>query len=125
MKKILMKVINKEISLFELLISYLIFFITKKKIIIGSKTKIVNKKNIILNKGSILKVGTGDFGITTKDELTLININKNGKFIINGNVGIGRGTRIIVGENAILTIGNNTSITGLSKIICYKKNNYR
>lgn len=44
-----------------------------------------------------------------------------GKLIVNGKASIGRGTRISIGDNAVLTLGNKFVVTGRSNIICQKQ----
>lgn len=45
----------------------------------------------------------------------------NGTLVINGKSGIGRGSRISIGKNAILELGTNFSLTGNSSIVCQKE----
>lgn len=44
-----------------------------------------------------------------------------GKLIINGKASIGRGSRISIGNQAVLSLGDNFVITGDSSIICQKE----
>ena len=44
-----------------------------------------------------------------------------GILIIKGKANIGRGSKISVGKDAVLTLGDNFTITGDSEIICQKK----
>ena len=44
-----------------------------------------------------------------------------GTVLFKGNASIGRGSKISVGENAMLTLGEDFQITGNSEIICQKK----
>ena len=44
-----------------------------------------------------------------------------GQLVINGSVGMGRGSRISIGKNATLTLGDRFVITGNSTIICQKE----
>ena len=45
----------------------------------------------------------------------------NGTLIVKGELTIGQGSKICIGKNGILTIGNNLTITGETTIICYKQ----
>lgn len=80
------------------------------------------KGNIILNapaKPGLVKFGS--HGLGTQDLLysrTMWEVY--GTLIINGNVCIGRGSKISIGNNATLTLGRNFMITGNSEIICQK-----
>lgn len=44
-----------------------------------------------------------------------------GVLVVNGKASIGRGSRISIGNNAILTLGDNFGITGRSSIVCQKE----
>lgn len=44
-----------------------------------------------------------------------------GKLVINGKTNFGRGSRISIGKDAIMTIGENFAITGNSTLICQKE----
>jgi acetyltransferase-like isoleucine patch superfamily enzyme len=119
--KIYNKARSKQISVFILSLSILKYLLTNKNIIVATKTVITNRKNIILNKNSELRIGRNNFRIPTKYDYTIINISHNGKLFINGRVALGQGTRILIANNAEIYIGNNTYITGLSKLICHKR----
>lgn len=47
-----------------------------------------------------------------------------GTLVINGTTRIGRGTRISIGDNATLELGNNFKITGRSSLICQKETSF-
>lgn len=108
----------KEISCTTLLFSYIKYKVFYNKyILVGAKTIINNPKRIDISSGGRLRIGLSNVGIYTKKDVTSINIHPNGSLKIYGSVGIGRGSRIFVGDNALLVIGENTAITGASKII--------
>ena len=44
-----------------------------------------------------------------------------GTLIVKGPASIGRGSKISIGQNAVLTLGNNFNITGRTEIICHKQ----
>jgi acetyltransferase-like isoleucine patch superfamily enzyme len=107
-----------EISCTALLFSYMKYkFFYHKHILAGTKTIINNPKNINISSGGRLRIGLSSVGIYTKNDITYINIRPGGSLNIYGSVGIGRGSRIFVGSNALLVIGENTAITGASKIV--------
>ena len=78
---------------------------------------------IILNtypKWGIMKIGPHTLGTQDiKYSRTMWEVS--GTLIVNGNVSIGRGSRISIGSDAILEFGNNFLITGRSSIICQKE----
>jgi acetyltransferase-like isoleucine patch superfamily enzyme len=117
-KKIRNFQLMNEISCTALLISYIKYkLFYNKHIIIGTKTVINNPKNINIAPGGRLRIGLSNIGIYTKEDITYINIRPSGSLNIYGSVGIGRGSRIFVENNALLVIGENTAITGASKIV--------
>ncbi len=82
----------------------------------GCKLSLAKSAKIKINRG-ILKLGIS-YNIPNK---MIVQIEKNGQIIINGNVSIGRGCKIVIGENAKLEINNNSYINECSKIVCMKR----
>ena len=75
--------------------------------------------NVPLKRG-IVKLGAQELG--TQDSYYSRTIwEVSGHLVINGSVGIGRGSKISIGENATLTLGDKFVITGDSTIICQKE----
>ena len=78
---------------------------------------------IIINvpiKRGIVKLGAQELG--TQDSYYSRTIwEVSGHLVINGAVGIGRGSRISVGKEATLTLGDRFVLTGNSTIICQKE----
>lgn len=67
-------------------------------------------------------VKIGPHGLGTQDVMyprTLWNVN--GTLVINGSTNIGRGCRISIGKEGVLTLGKEFTITGRSTIICQKE----
>lgn len=63
----------------------------------------------------------GSHGLGTQDLLysrTMWEVS--GTLVVKGNVNIGRGSKISIGKNATLTLGEHFMITGNSEIICHK-----
>jgi len=87
----------------------------KAKIFIGKGTKLNLHKNskIIVNKGKLF-IGCR-FSLPFK---TVVDIYENGKLIVNGRVEICKGTKVMIGNDAILKIGNNSYINENSRIQC-------
>lgn len=80
-------------------------------------TIILESKNIQMG---MIKIGAHNAGtIDVKFERTILELS--GKLLFNGKCNIGKGSRISIGNNGILCMGNNTSITGNTSIICKKK----
>lgn len=68
----------------------------------------------------MIRVGFGDVGIFD-NVLSRTIIQLDGKIIFYGKALIGHGSRISVGGNGILEIGENFTITAETSIICHKK----
>lgn len=67
----------------------------------------------------MIRIGFGDVGIFDKKKSrTLWQVS--GKVIFNGSANIGHGSKISIGENGILEIGDNFAMTAESSIVCYK-----
>ncbi len=90
---------------------------------------IYNRTDLYKTKGRIILnvpprmglVKIGPHGLGTQDikySRTIWDVS--GTLVINGEVSIGRGSRICIDNEAILTLGNGFIITGLSTIICQK-----
>jgi len=67
----------------------------------------------------MIKIGFGDVGIFDKKNSRSI-LELSGKIIFNGNANIGHGSKISVGKDGILNIGNNFNITAETSIVCFK-----
>ncbi|WP_319502296.1 acyltransferase [uncultured Draconibacterium sp.] len=52
---------------------------------------------------------------------TVLDIHKNGLFLVGNNVSINRGCKIVIGKNAQFTIGNNSYINENTRIQCMKR----
>lgn len=70
-------------------------------------------------KSGMIKIGFGYVGIFDKNRARTI-LENSGKIIFHGTCSIGHGSKISVGKNGILTIGENFTITAESSIICFK-----
>lgn len=117
----LSRINENQISFFEIIksyIKYIIFY--NKNIIIGAKTILNNQDRIILKSNARLRIALNNSGIIHKNDITFLNIRKNGLLKISGFVSIGRGTRIFVGRKGVLEIEDGSHITGPSMIIAEK-----
>jgi acetyltransferase-like isoleucine patch superfamily enzyme len=104
---------KSDTSLIYLLLRF-IYYKTKGKLLFLHQKTIVKGVCNIQTK-SLLSVGISYYGFLHKNDTSLLNIE--GKFHVNGNVALGRGCRLDVGENAIVEIGQDTFIGPCSKII--------
>ena len=107
-----------------------ILLITKIKnkqnilIILGRKAKYIISHTSSINGNGILYLGI----INKKDEInrcfsseSMLSIAKKGELVINGNFSAGPGTKIIIGSNAVLILGDNSYITANTEIYCTTK----
>lgn len=80
------------------------------------------KGKVVLNVSpSFGLVKIGAHGLGTQDvKYSRTMWEMDGSFVVNGHASIGRGSRISVGHNGILNIGDDFVITGRSCIICQK-----
>jgi len=96
----------------------------KLPILISRKVWLKNCSGKIEILGNIysgmIKIGFGEVGIFDKKYSRSI-LELSGKIIFNGNANIGHGSKISVGKDAILNLGNNFIITAESSIVCFKK----
>jgi acetyltransferase-like isoleucine patch superfamily enzyme len=70
-------------------------------------------------RSGMIKIGFGEVGIFDEKHSRSI-LEFSGKIIFNGAANIGHGSKISVGKDGILDIGNNFIITAESSIVCYK-----
>lgn len=67
----------------------------------------------------MIQIGFVDVSISTKRERSLWNVS--GKIIFEGAAIFGAGSKIAVGDNAVLSFGKNFRITAKSEIACFKQ----
>lgn len=95
----------------------------KFPILVYKNVRIVKcKGDIVFNspiKSGLLRLGQKHVGTLDHKHSNLI-WEVTGKIIFDGKANLGSGSRICVGPEAILKIGNNFSISGNSSIICQK-----
>ena len=91
--------------------------ISSKVVFIALKGKLVLQAPLHFG---MIKIGFGDVGIFDKKKSRSI-WELNGKIIFNGTANIGHGSKISVGAEGILEIGNNFEISAESSIVAFKK----
>ena len=96
------------------------YHLAKGKNIISHQKKTILGFNIIALKG-MLKVGVDSTGFTHHKDAALLNVR--GKLDIGGNFSIGRGCRLDIGPEAVVTLGGNTYINPFANIIIMHKLN--
>jgi acetyltransferase-like isoleucine patch superfamily enzyme len=96
----------------------------KFPIIVSKNVKFKSLKGTITIKSeiktAIIKIGFGDVGIFDKTRSKTI-LQINGELIFKGKASIGHGSKLSIGRNGILELGNNFAITAESEIISNKK----
>lgn len=83
---------------------------------IGSRTVIDGRERIDVVEGGSLRIGLGDFGLTTSRDVSLVRVRPTGRFRCEGVVSLQRGIRIVV-DSGELVIGHGTNVNGLTKIL--------
>ena len=88
-------------------------------ILVGTKTSVHLAKNakIMMEKGGRLEIGVQ---FSYKQE-TVLDIYPGGELKASGVVLINAGTKVVIGENALLSIGNGTYINEHSRVQCRKR----
>lgn len=89
--------------------------ITKKDVIAHENALIKGLKNIEISSESFLLIGLKYIGFEHPKDRTLLRIK--GKLVFNGSYSIGRGTRIDVGKEANMVIGEGGYISSFNKFI--------
>lgn len=97
-------------------IKFPIFVYGKVQIRNAQKGKINIASEFI--RAGILNIGTPILGYQPRNTVTVFNIK--GTMNVNGKFTIGKGSAVEVGKEGLLTIGNNTTITGNTTILCSK-----
>jgi acetyltransferase-like isoleucine patch superfamily enzyme len=91
----------------------------------GGRIIVFRGTRIHLKRGAIIRVARGARLILGQTQLTAspcsLTITRNARLVINGNVTVFRGTRIVVCDDAELEIGDNTVISFESTIMCWKR----
>lgn len=88
----------------------------RRLILIGTNTSVNLSRNakIIINETGRLELGV-QFSYKQK---TVLDIYSGGELIISGKVSINAGSKILIGENAVLVIGDGTYINEHSRVQC-------
>ncbi|MFY0630665.1 MAG: acyltransferase [Flavobacteriaceae bacterium] len=92
------------------------FLISRKVYLMKTKGEISIESPI---KTGMIKIGYGEVGIFDKKKSRSI-WQVSGKVIFKGSANIGHGSKISVGQNATLEIGDNFNMTAESSIVCQK-----
>jgi acetyltransferase-like isoleucine patch superfamily enzyme len=110
----LYKLCKKSDTSFICLVLRFIYYRSQEKLLLLHQRAIVKGVQNIYTQG-FLTVGVNYCGFLHKKDVTLLNIQ--GKMNIRGNVSIGRGCRLDLGEKALLEIGEHSYINPFSMLI--------
>jgi tetrahydrodipicolinate N-acetyltransferase len=83
---------------------------------IGSRTVLDGRERIEFADGAALRVGLGDFGLTSSGDTSVIRVRPGARLRCEGVVSLQRGVRIVV-DGGELVIGPGTNVNGLSKLL--------
>jgi acetyltransferase-like isoleucine patch superfamily enzyme len=83
---------------------------------IGSSTVLDGRERIEFADGGALRIGLGDFGLTSAADTSVVRVRPTGRFRCEGVVSLQRGVRVVV-DGGELVIGHGTNINGLTKIL--------
>jgi acetyltransferase-like isoleucine patch superfamily enzyme len=88
----------------------------KRNIWVGSPAVIEDARLIEIRPESVLRIGLGPFGLSSRHDVTVVRVRPGGRLVINGVVSLQRGVRIVV-DQGTLEIGPGTNINGFAKIL--------
>jgi tetrahydrodipicolinate N-acetyltransferase len=88
----------------------------RQPIWIGSPTVIEGHERIEFGDGGALRVGLGPFGLSTRNDTTVLRVHPEGRLRCEGVVSVQRGARIVV-DSGVLQIGSATNVNGFAKIL--------
>jgi tetrahydrodipicolinate N-acetyltransferase len=88
----------------------------KRSIWVGSRTVLDGAERIEIAPGGALRIGIGDFGLTSKHDVSIVRVRPGARLAVDGVVSLQRGVRIIV-DKGELRIGARTNINGLTNIL--------
>jgi tetrahydrodipicolinate N-acetyltransferase len=83
---------------------------------VGSPTVIDDPRRLEFRNDGHLRIGIGSFGLTSRRDVTVIRIRPGASFVVDGQVNLHRGSRIVV-DAGRLEIGNQTMVNGLAKVL--------
>lgn len=83
---------------------------------LGSRTVLDGRERIEFADGASLRVGLGDFGLTSTDDTSLIRVRPGARLRCEGVVSLQRGVRIVV-DAGELVLGAGVNVNGLTKIL--------
>jgi acetyltransferase-like isoleucine patch superfamily enzyme len=88
----------------------------RKQIWVGARSVIDDARLIDVRDGGSLRVAMGAFGLSSKDDVTVVRVRPEGRIIVNGMVALQRGVRVVV-DKGTLEIGHGTNINGFTRIL--------
>jgi len=71
-------------------------------------------------KFASIRIGFHEVAIMSPNDKTVINVSKGGTLVFEGSAHIGKGTKIFVQKDAVLTLGDNFAVSASSQFNCYK-----
>jgi acetyltransferase-like isoleucine patch superfamily enzyme len=103
-----------KVSLIRIFFLHYYYLIIRRKNIFSHPRVQIEGINNIIIKGA-LRIGLNYVGFIHKRDYTLLNIR--GQLYIEGDVSLGQGIRLDISPGAIVKIGNDSTITALTKLI--------
>ncbi len=90
--------------------------VARRDIWVGSRTVLDGVERIQVEPGGALRVGIGAFGLTSRDDVSVVRVRPGARFCVDGVVSLQRGVRVVV-DAGELRIGHGTNINGLTNIL--------
>ncbi len=92
--------------------------LARRSIWIGSRTVLDGAERITVVEGGALRIGLGSFGLSSRDDTSVVRVREGASMRCNGVVSLQRGVRVVV-DSGRLTIGHGTNVNGLgTKLLC-------
>ena len=90
----------------------------RRRIWIGSRTVLEGAERITVAEGGALRIGLGSFGLTSRDDTSVVRVREGAALHCAGIVSLQRGVRVVV-DGGRLTIGHATNVNGLgTRLLC-------
>lgn len=87
-----------------------------KAIWVGSRSVVDDARRIDVLRGGSLRVAMGAFGLSCKDDVTVVRVRPEGRLVADGVVAIQRGSRVVV-DRGTLKIGHLTNLNGFTRVL--------
>ena len=90
----------------------------RRDLLVGSRTVVDGAERIDVRAGGVLRVGLGSFGLSSRDDASVVRVRPGARLRCEGVVSLQRGVRLVV-DGGTMTIGHGTNVNGLgTRLLC-------